>query len=72
MNLTKVKRVRLKGKAAKEFYNAVYERDGGTLKMQPKGKRYAVNIFKAYTVTREQRENEPVEMDQNRRQICLK
>ena len=114
MNLLKTKRVKLKGKAAKEFYNAIYERDGGTcvwcgapieygvkhhhepcgiyksdeiekavmlcltvttddtLKIRPRGKRYAVNIFKTYTVTRAQRENEPVEMDQNRRQICLK
>ena len=30
MNLLKTKRVKLKGKAAKEFYNAIYERDGGT------------------------------------------
>ena len=30
MNLVKTKRVKLKGKSAKEFYNAIYERDGGT------------------------------------------
>ena len=29
MNLVKTKRVKLKGKSAKEFYNAIYERDGG-------------------------------------------
>lgn len=28
MNLVKTKRVRLKGKATKEFYNAIYKRDG--------------------------------------------
>lgn len=30
MNLVKIKRVKLKGKDAKEFYNRIYERDGGT------------------------------------------